>query len=73
MFRPYKAIIRHHINEEFYPTAHYSNIFFCRRILKWRHYDAILKEYVMWTWLQLPTLLQVLEDLEILLIIGIHC
>jgi hypothetical protein len=23
MFRPYKAIIRHHINEDFYPTAHF--------------------------------------------------
>jgi hypothetical protein len=27
MFRPHKAIIRQHIYE-FYPTAHYSNIFF---------------------------------------------
>jgi hypothetical protein len=23
MFRPYKAIIRHHINEDFYPIAHF--------------------------------------------------
>jgi hypothetical protein len=23
MFRPYKAIIRHHIIEDFYPTAHF--------------------------------------------------
>jgi hypothetical protein len=28
MFWPYKAIIRQYINEEFYPTVHYSNIFF---------------------------------------------
>jgi hypothetical protein len=28
MFRPCKAIIRQHIYEEFYSTAHYSNIFF---------------------------------------------
>jgi hypothetical protein len=28
MFRPFKAIIRHHINEEFYPTAHFLNISF---------------------------------------------
>jgi hypothetical protein len=28
MFRQYKATIRQHIYEEFYPTAHYSNIFF---------------------------------------------
>jgi hypothetical protein len=28
MFWPYKAIIRQHIYEEFYPTAHYLNIFF---------------------------------------------
>jgi hypothetical protein len=28
MFQPYKAIIRQHIYEKFYPTAHYSNIFF---------------------------------------------
>jgi hypothetical protein len=28
MFKPYKAIIRQHLYEEFYPTAHYSNIFF---------------------------------------------
>jgi hypothetical protein len=23
MFRPYKAIIRYHINEDFYPTVHF--------------------------------------------------
>jgi hypothetical protein len=28
MFRLYKAIIRHHINEEFYPTEHFLKIFF---------------------------------------------
>jgi hypothetical protein len=32
MFRPYKAIIRHHINEEFYPTALFK-IFFSRGLL----------------------------------------
>jgi hypothetical protein len=28
MFRPYKAIIRHHINEEFYPTALFKYLLF---------------------------------------------
>jgi hypothetical protein len=39
MFRPYKTIIRHHINEEFYPTAHYSNIFF--------HVSLLLSSYIL--------------------------
>jgi hypothetical protein len=33
MFRPYKVIIRHHINEDFYPTAHFLKIFFSRGLL----------------------------------------
>jgi hypothetical protein len=28
MFRPYKAIIRHHINEEFYPIALFKYLLF---------------------------------------------
>jgi hypothetical protein len=33
MFWQYKAIIRHHIIEEFYPTPHFLQIFFSRGLL----------------------------------------
>jgi hypothetical protein len=33
MFRPYKAIIRHHINEDSYPTARFLKIFFSSGLL----------------------------------------
>jgi hypothetical protein len=33
MFRPYKTIIRHHINEDSYSTAHFLKIFFSRGLL----------------------------------------
>jgi hypothetical protein len=33
MFRLYKAIIRHHINEDIYPTAHFFKIFFSHGLL----------------------------------------
>jgi hypothetical protein len=33
MFWPFKAIIRHRINEDFYPTAHFLKIFFSHGLL----------------------------------------
>jgi hypothetical protein len=41
MFRQYKAIIRQHIYEEFYPTAHYSNIFFSCLFVIFFHYFVL--------------------------------